>query len=109
MLNQQLNNFLMAFSRCTPYRGQACIVLSVDVRTLLEQERWDDALVKIGDVRKKLTKLYELLQNRNDDLRKLLERIAELEGFKSRVDDLAKEQADETAIHGLCAEKRSRT
>jgi len=65
------------------------------VRTLLAQERWDDALVQIGQVREKLTKLYEILQNRNEDLRKLLERIARLEAFKNRVDDLAKEQAEE--------------
>jgi chromosome segregation ATPase len=65
------------------------------VRTLLEQERWDDALVAIGDVRKKLTRLYEILQNRNEDLRKLLERIAALEAFKNRVDELAKEQGEE--------------
>ena len=65
------------------------------VRTLLEQERWDDALVKIGEVRGKLSRLYEILQNRNDDLRKLLERIAKLEAFKQRVDELAKEQTEE--------------
>lgn len=65
------------------------------VRTLLEQERWDDALVEIGEVRKKLGKLYEILQNRNDDLRELLERIATLEKFKDRVDELAKEQTEE--------------
>jgi len=65
------------------------------VRTLLEQERWDDALVQIGEVKKKLAKLFEILQNRNEDLRKLLERIAKLEKFKNEVDKLAKEQTAE--------------
>ncbi|MCA8973308.1 MAG: hypothetical protein KDC98_01235, partial [Planctomycetes bacterium] len=65
------------------------------VANLLEQERWDDALTEIGEVRTKLSKLYDILQNRNQDLQQLLERIAKLEAFKNRVDDLAKEQADE--------------
>ena len=65
------------------------------VRTLLEQERWDDALTEMTEVRKDLTKLYELLQNRNVDLRKLLEQIAKLQAFKDRVDQLSKEQGEE--------------
>jgi len=65
------------------------------VRSLLEQERWDDALGVIADVRKKLQKLYELLQNRNTDLRKLMEEIARLQAFKDRVDSLSKEQTQE--------------
>lgn len=65
------------------------------VRTLLEQERWDDAVVQIGEVQKKLAKLFEILQNRNEDLRKLLERIALLSKTKAEVDRLAKEQGAE--------------
>lgn len=64
-------------------------------RTLLEQERWDDSLTQTAEVRKQLQKLYELLQNRNADLRKLMEQIAKLQGYKDRVDKLAKEQGDE--------------
>lgn len=62
---------------------------------LLKQERWDEALVVMADVKKDLGTLLELLQNRNHDLRKLLEEIKKLEGFKDRVDQLAKEQNDE--------------
>ncbi len=36
---------------------------------LLKQERWDEALVVMGDLRKDLATLLDLLQNRNDDLR----------------------------------------
>jgi hypothetical protein len=66
-----------------------------NVASLLEQERWDDALTEMGEVRKDLTKLYDLLQNRNVDLRKLMEKIAELQAFRDRVDQLSKEQGDE--------------
>lgn len=62
---------------------------------LLKQERWDEALVVMADVKKDLGTLLELLQNRNHDLRRLLEEIKKLEGFKNRVDQLAKEQNDE--------------
>lgn len=65
------------------------------VRTLLEQERWDDSLTEMGEVRKDLQKLYELLQNRNTDLRKLMEQIAKLQAYKDRVEKLAKEQGAE--------------
>ncbi|MBL8726206.1 MAG: hypothetical protein JNK49_19325 [Planctomycetes bacterium] len=65
------------------------------IRTLLDRESWDDALGAIAEVRKKLQKLYELLQNRNTDLRKLMEEIARLQAFKDRVDQLSKEQAEE--------------
>jgi myosin heavy subunit len=65
------------------------------IRTLLDRENWDDALGSIAEVRKKLQKLYELLQNRNTDLRKLMEEIARLQAFKDRVEQLSKEQADE--------------
>jgi hypothetical protein len=65
------------------------------VRALLDQERWDDALVEMVEVRKDLTKLFDLLQNRNVDLQKLMEQSAKLQGFRDRVDQLAKEQAEE--------------
>lgn len=65
------------------------------VRGQIEHERWDDALSDMADIRKDLQKLYDLLQNRNVDLRKLLEQIAKLQAFHDRVDKLSKEQGDE--------------
>jgi DNA repair exonuclease SbcCD ATPase subunit len=62
---------------------------------LLRQERWDEGLVVMGKLKTDLRSLLELLQNRNADLRELLERIDLLEGFKDRVDDLTKEQQQE--------------
>lgn len=62
---------------------------------LLRQERWDESLVVLTELQSDLNKLLELLQNRNADLRKLLEEIARLEAFKNRVETLAKEQQDE--------------
>lgn len=62
---------------------------------LLRQERWDESLVVLTDLQSDLNKLLDLLQNRNADLRKLLEEIARLEAFKNRVETLAKEQQDE--------------
>ncbi|HEU4419756.1 MAG TPA: hypothetical protein VFT55_12530 [Planctomycetota bacterium] len=63
--------------------------------SLLQQEQWDSALAVMVDVRKDLGTLYDLLQNRNVDLRKLLEQIAKLEAFRDRVDQLSKEQGEE--------------
>ncbi|MFY9344904.1 MAG: hypothetical protein WAT39_20595 [Planctomycetota bacterium] len=62
---------------------------------MLKQERWDEALVVMGDLKTDLGTLLGLLQNRNGDLRKLLEEIRKLEAFKDRVDQLAKEQTEE--------------
>ncbi len=62
---------------------------------MLKQERWDESLVVMNELRTDLGKLLDLLQNRNSDLRKLLEEIAKLSAFKDRVDELAKEQGDE--------------
>jgi chromosome segregation ATPase len=62
---------------------------------LLQQERWDEALVEMGGLKTDLATLLELLQNRNDDLRALLEEIKRLSAFRERVDQLAKEQAAE--------------
>ena len=66
-----------------------------DAGKLLRQERWDEGLVVMGKLKTDLRSLLELLQNRNADLRELLARIDLLEGFKNRVDDLAKEQQQE--------------
>ena len=63
--------------------------------SLLQQERWDDGLAVMVDIRKDLGTLYDLLQNRNVDLRKLLEQIQKLQAFRDRVDHLAKEQGEE--------------
>lgn len=62
---------------------------------LLEQEQWDNALAVMVDVRKDLGTLYDLLQNRNVDLRKLLEQMQKLQAFRDRVDQLSKEQGEE--------------
>ena len=62
---------------------------------MLQQERWDESLVVMGKLREDLRSLLELLQNRSGDLRKLLARIDQLEGFKDRVDQLAAEQQKE--------------
>ncbi|MBL8727106.1 MAG: hypothetical protein JNM25_01660 [Planctomycetes bacterium] len=63
--------------------------------SLMQQERWDDALAVMTELRKDLGRLYELLQNRNVDLRKLMEEIQKLQAFRDRVDQLAKEQGEE--------------
>jgi myosin heavy subunit len=65
------------------------------VKQLLDKSEWDPALTQMQDVRKDLTKLLEILQNRNMDLQKLLEQLARLEKFRGKVDQLAKEQGKE--------------
>lgn len=62
---------------------------------MLHQERWEESLVVMNDLRKDLGTLLDLLQNRNDEMRKLMEKIAQLDGFKNRVNDLLKEQTAE--------------
>ena len=62
--------------------------------SLLQQERWDDALAVMTELRQDLGRLYELLQNRNVDLRKLMEEIQRLQDFRDRVEQLAKEQGE---------------
>ena len=62
---------------------------------LLRQERWDEGLVVMDSLKADLRSLLELLQNRNADLRELLDRIELLEGFKNRVEELTKEQQAE--------------
>ena len=63
--------------------------------SLLQQERWDEALVGMTEVKADLGKLLDLLQNRDADLRKLLEEIERLSKFRDRVEELAKEQGRE--------------
>jgi myosin heavy subunit len=63
--------------------------------SLMQQDRWDDALAVMTELRGDLGRLYELLQNRNVDLRKLMEQIQQLQAFRDRVDQLAKEQGEE--------------
>ena len=62
---------------------------------LLGQQRWDEGLVIMDKLKTDLRSLLELLQNRNADLRELLERIDLLEGFRDRVDEISKEQQSE--------------
>lgn len=63
--------------------------------SLMQQERWDDALAVMTELRKDLQSLYDLLQNRNVDLKKLLEEIQRLQAFRDRVDALSREQGEE--------------
>lgn len=65
------------------------------IRTLLDQQKWDSALERMQVVRTDLAQLLDLLQNRNLDLAKLLERLEQLKGYRGEVDKLAKEQAAE--------------
>lgn len=60
---------------------------------LLRQERWDEALVAMAALKNDLTSLLQLLQNRNEDLQRLLAEIQRLSAFRDRVDQLVQEQA----------------
>ena len=62
---------------------------------MLKQERFDEALVVMGALKDDLSRLLNLLQNRDDELRKLLEEIKKLEAFRDRVEQLSKEQGEE--------------
>ena len=62
---------------------------------MLADQQWDEALRTMSSLKDDLTQLLDLLQNRNADLRELLEKIRELQAFRDRVDQLAKEQAQE--------------
>jgi chromosome segregation ATPase len=64
-------------------------------KTLLDQQRWDDGESAMKGIATDLRQLLELLQNRNLDLQQLLEKIAQLQGFRDEVDRLAKEQGKE--------------
>lgn len=65
------------------------------VAALLQAERWDEAIERMGTVRTDLEDLLALLQNKNVDLKKLLEEIERLSQFKDRVDKLIDEQVRE--------------
>ncbi|HLQ37626.1 MAG TPA: hypothetical protein VK348_07485 [Planctomycetota bacterium] len=64
-------------------------------KQLLDQENWSQSLDEMNGVRKDLSRLLDLLQNRNLDLAKLLEQIARLQEFRNRVDTLSKEEGKE--------------
>ena len=64
-------------------------------KLLLDNQRWDDALAAMHGIGTDLRQLLELLQNRNLDLAKLLERMQQLQGFRNEVDRLAKEEGKE--------------
>lgn len=65
------------------------------IKQLLDGERWDEAHKAMEEVRQELTRLLELLQNRDADLMQLMEQIARLEAFRNRVDDLVQQQSRE--------------
>src|SRR5690606_2962962 len=63
------------------------------VGVLLQAERWDEALERMGEVKREIEDLITLLQNKDVDLEKLLEEIERLTQFRDRVDKLIDEQA----------------
>jgi hypothetical protein len=65
------------------------------IGALLGDERWDEALERMTEVRKELEDLLALLQDKDVDLKKLLEEIERLTQFRDRVDKLIDEQARE--------------
>jgi hypothetical protein len=65
------------------------------VGALLQAERWDEALERMGEVKRDIEELVSLLQNKNVDLEKLLAEIERLSQFRDRVDKLIDEQARE--------------
>ena len=66
-----------------------------DVKKLLAQSRWDEALEEMGEVREHLHELVNLLLNRDLDLADLMKEIEKLESFSQRVDDLIDQQRAE--------------
>lgn len=65
------------------------------ISALLDGQRWDEAIERIGEVRGELQDLLSLLLNKEFDLKKLLEEIARLEAYRDQVDKLIGEQAQE--------------
>lgn len=65
------------------------------ISALLESQRWDEAIERIGEVRGELQDLLSLLLNKEFDLKKLLEEIERLEAYRDQVDKLIGEQAQE--------------
>ena len=95
-LTKEKSDDATVLNRGLTFVQEAKIRESLDkVKAQLDAEEWDQALEGMKTVREDLTKLLEVLQNRNLDLAKLLEQIARLEKFKNRVDQLAKEQGKE--------------
>lgn len=66
-----------------------------EVKGLLKQSQWDEALEKMIGVSDQLESLMNLLLNRDLDLKELMEEIEKLEAFKKRVEDLIEEQQKE--------------
>ncbi len=64
-------------------------------KRLIESGDYDEAFERMEKVGEDLTKLLDLLLNRDLELERLLERIKELEEFRDRVDDLIKQQEAE--------------
>lgn len=65
------------------------------VAELLKEESWDQALTQMDQLRRELTKLMDLLLNRDTDLQKILEQIEEWEKYKERLEGLIDEQQRE--------------
>ncbi len=65
-----------------------------EVRSLLGDERYDEALAQMDAVTKDLQRLLDLLLDRNLDLQDLLDEIKRLEEYKDRVEELLTEQQD---------------
>ena len=63
------------------------------ISALLDSQRWDEAIERIGEVRGELQDLLSLLLNKEFDLKKLLEEIERLEAYRDQVDKLIGEQA----------------
>ena len=66
-----------------------------EVQRFIAEACWDQALTKMDQLRKELTQLMNLLLNRDTDLQKLLEKIAEWERFNDRLDGLIEDQQAE--------------
>ncbi|MHC4920139.1 MAG: hypothetical protein ACYTKC_11125 [Planctomycetota bacterium] len=66
-----------------------------DIKTLLKEENWDDALEGCHKVIKDLDKLIEILLKGDSRIEELLKEIERLEAFKKRVEDLIKDQGKE--------------
>jgi myosin heavy subunit len=66
-----------------------------EVRDLLEEASWDEAISKMTEVQTRLNQLMLVLLDRDDDLSDILERIETLDAFKKRVDELLDQQRKE--------------
>ncbi len=66
-----------------------------DIKELLKNKSWDDALENCRRVVKDLDKLIEILLKGDSRIEDLLKEIQRLEAFKKRVEDLIKDQGEE--------------